>query len=182
MVKKNFTSLSNIILNVDIEKAKFNESKKIIEDKKMELDFKDNLLLKNCYTDELGFFIFKSNNVDIKYNYFKPDEKTLEIRLEIPGNVKCAFSHKIIGDETIITVRGRKMPDKYPESPRDNMFNLREFTDFELNIPLKVEDFVLKEGKTKEGYPKIINGICIVQYELVGRSEENNIISSDPDF
>ena len=166
MVKKNFTSLSNIILNVDIEKAKFNESKKIIEDKKMELDFKDNLLLKNCYTDELGFFIFKSNNVDIKYNYFKPDEKTLEIRVEIPGNVKIDVNHKDVGDNTIITIKGKKNKDKIPEELKDNLFNLREFGDFEVNIPLKIEEFKINQSKPKEGYPKFSNGICLIQYEL----------------
>ena len=177
---KEYLNITSI--NEDIVKSSFSNQEEILKDKIIKLNFDNEIFFKKAYIDELGFSIFKTRNFEPKYNYFKPDEKTLEIRLEIPGNVKCAFSHKIIGDETIITVRGRKMPDKYPERLKDYMFNLREFTDFELNIPLKVEDFVLKEGKTKEGYPKIINGICIVQYELVGRSEENNIISSDPDF
>ena len=29
-----------------------------------------------------------------KYNYFKPDENTLEIRLEVPGNVNCDVNLK----------------------------------------------------------------------------------------
>ena len=42
-----------------------------------------------------------------KYNYFKPDEKTLEIRLEVPGNVKLKPTHTVVGDETIITIKGK---------------------------------------------------------------------------
>ena len=140
----------------------------------MELDFKDNLLLKNCYTDELGFFIFKSNNVDIKYNYFKPDEKTLEIRVEIPGNVKIDVNHKDVGDNTVITVKGKKNKDKFPEELKDNLFNLREFGDFEVNIPLKIEEFKINQSKPKEGYPKFLNGVCVIQYELAKEGEDGS--------
>ena len=92
----------------------------------------------------LGFSFFKTGDFEPKYNYFKPDENTLEIRLEVPGKNECITSHKIIGDETVVTVKGKKIKDNQPKAPIYNLFNIREFSDFELNIPLKVEDFVLK--------------------------------------
>ena len=47
---------------------------------------KEKLILKKCQMDELGFSFFKTGDFEPKYNYYKPDEKTLEIRLEVPGN------------------------------------------------------------------------------------------------
>ena len=115
--------------------------------------------------------IFKTGNFEPKYNYFKPDENTLEIRIEIPGNIKCDVSHNVKGDETIITIKGTKIKDKEPKEHNDNLFNIREFSDFELNIPLKTENFQINQTRPKEGYPKIINGICIIQYELAKKGE-----------
>ena len=93
-IKENFKSLSNIISN-NIEETSFNEIKNILEEKKMKLNNKDVLTLKNCYFDELGFYIFKSSNVDIKYNIFKPDSDTIEIRIESPGNSKLKLIIKL---------------------------------------------------------------------------------------
>ena len=170
-VKDNFKLLLNIILNNNIKNASFSDNNKIIEDKKMKLEFKENLNLKKCYTDELRFSFFKAGYFEPKYNYFKPDEKTLEIRLEVPGNVKCEVKHDVIGDETVISIKGNKAKDKQPEKPNYNLFNIREFSQFELNIPLKVEDFKISKPKPNEGYPKFVNGVCIIQYELAGKSE-----------
>ena len=170
-VKDNFKLLLNIILNNNIENASFTDNNKIIEEKKMKLEFKENLNLKKCYTDELRFSFFKAGYFEPKYNYFKPDEKTLEIRLEVPGNVKCEVKHDVIGDETVISIKGNKAKDKQPEKLNYNLFNIREFSQFELNIPLKVEDFKISKPKPNEGYPKFVNGVCIIQYELAGKSE-----------
>ena len=169
-VKDNFKKLSSTILNDDIEKNEFN--KDIIEDKKIILEKKENLTLKKCYTDELGFSFFKTGDFEPKYNYFKPDENTLEIRLEVPGKNECITSHKIIGDETVVTVKGKKIKDNQPKAPIYNLFNIREFSDFELNIPLKAEDFKISQSEPKKGYPKFNNGICIIQYELAPKVKE----------
>jgi len=37
---------------------------------------------------------------------------------------------------------------------------MREFGNFELNIPLKVVDFKINQPKPKEGFPKFVNGVC----------------------
>ena len=181
-VKDNFKKLSKSFLIDNIDNNKFNED--IINDKVMKLNFDKNkeLSLKKCYTDELGFSLFKTGKFEPKYNYFKSDNNTLEIRLEIPGNCSCKINHKVEKDETIITIKGNKKKDSQPKEPNYNLINTREFTDFELNIPLKVEDFKIKEEKPKEGYPKFINGICLIQYELVTEGVEIGGISDSKDL
>ena len=129
----------------------------------------------------MGFSLFKTGNFEPKYNYFKPDENTLEIRLEVPGNVKLDVNHEVIGGETIIKVTGTKKKDNQPKEPNYNLDNIREFSEFELNIPLKVEDFKIKEKKPNEGYPKFVNGVCLIRYELSQKGEkaETDINSDD---
>ena len=181
-VKEKFKSLSNIILNNSIEEIPFTDNKTILEKKIIKLDLKEPLSLKKCYTDELGFSLFKTGNFEPKYNYFKADKNTLEIRLEIPGNTECNFNHKVVGDDTIITVTGKKIKDKKPENPNDELFNIREFGEFELNIPLKVQDYKINQTKPKEGYPKYVNGICCVQYELASKGENTKVVADSEDL
>ena len=137
------------------------------------MNLEKELNLKKCYIDELGFSLFKTGNFEPKYNYFKPDENTLEIRLEVPGITTCKVDHNIIGDETIIKVKGEKKKDSKPKELEDNLFNIREFSEFELNIPLKAEDFKISQEKPK----KLIfaNGICIIQYELAQKGKETEV-------
>ena len=171
-VKENFKNLSDTILNDNIENVSFTENEKILEDKIMKLNFNKELSLKKCYTDELGFSFFKTGDFEPKYNYFKPDENTLEIRLEAPGNTEIDVNHKVDGDETIITVTGKKKKDNSPKELKDNLFSMREFGNFELNIPLKVVDFKINQPRPKEGFPKFVNGVCCIQYELASKGEK----------
>ena len=171
-VKDKFKNISDVILADNIEKIPFTETEKIIKDKIIKLEYNKELTLKRCYTDELGFSLFKSGNVELKYNYFKPDENTLELRVELPGTVECFVDHKVIGEDTIITLTGNKYKDKQPKEPNYNIYNIREFGDFELNIRLKVEDYKITSKKPKEGYPKFVNGVCLIQYELSQKAEQ----------
>jgi hypothetical protein len=164
--------MSNTILNDNIEDVKFTDNDKILENKIMKLELDKELSLKKCYTDELGFSFFKTGDFEPKYNYFKPDEDTLEIRLEAPGNTICDVNHKVEVDETIITVSGQKTKDNLPKELKDNIFNIREFGNFELNIPLKIVDFKINQSKPKEGFPKFKNGVCCIQYELASKGEK----------
>ena len=166
-VKEKFKNLSHTFIKDDISNNQFIENDK----KLIKLDFEGDLSLKKCFTDELGFSFFKTGDFEPKYNYFKPDNKTLEIRIEIPGNKKCNVFHKILGDEIIITIKGQKLKDNTPEKEEDVLFNIREFSEFELDIPLKVQDFDIKQTKPKEGYPKYVNGVCCIQYELADQAE-----------
>ena len=165
-VKDTFLNLSGNFFTDDIKKDSFNED--IIGEKKIKLKHEKDLTLKKCYTDELGFSFFRTGDFEPKYNYFKMNENTLEIRVEIPGNKKCDISNKIIGDETIITIKGEKKKDKDPKNPEDDLKNIREFSEFELNIPLKVQDFEIKE--MKKDYPQWVNGVCCIQYELATKA------------
>ena len=137
----------------------------------IKLEYEKDLNLKKCYTDELSFSFFKAGYFEPKYNYFKPDEHTLEVRVEVPGNIKCSVTHKITENKTIIIVKGVKQIDKSPSKPEDMIFNMREFSEFELNIPLKVEKFEISQTTPKKGYPKFVNGVFCVQYELAKEAE-----------
>ena len=79
-----------------------------------------------------------------KYNYFKSNDNVLEIRIEVPGKVKINADYKVVEKETIITFKGNKMKDRVPTKISDNLFNIRTFGEFEINIPLKVEDFPIE--------------------------------------
>lgn len=68
-------------------------------------------------------------------------------------------------------IKGIKNPDKTPEKLADNLVNFREFGEFEFNIPLKVEEFKINQKEPKKGYPKFIDGVCIIQYELTTKGE-----------
>jgi len=175
-VKRNFKNLSSTFLNNKFEEVSFTDNKKILEDKIIKLNLKESLSFKKCYIDELGFSLFKTGNFDPKYNYFKPDENTLEIRLEVPGNTKCEVNHTIEGKYTIINIKGEKKKDKTPEKLEDNLVNIRDFNKFELKIPLNIEDFQIQ--KLKDNYPQFKNGVCFIQYELASKINDK---SAEPD-
>ena len=183
-VKDNFKILSTTMLTNSIQNFDFNSNEDILKDEKIQLKLKENkeenkdedLILRGGVVDELGSSNFKKGNLDLKYNYFKKDHQTLEIRIEIPGKIQSQISHKVIGDETIVTIKGTKQKDKYPENPKDDLFNKREFGEFELNIPLKVQDFKIIPTQEEEKLkPKFINGICCIQFKLASKEEENKI-------
>ena len=176
-----FINISQKILINPSFDGSFIKKQFIVGNKLIKLNFEDDLLLKTIFMDEFGLPFIKADNFVPKYNYFKPDPNTLEIRLEIPGNVKIDLNHKVVGDETIITVKGIKNKDKQPEKLNLNIFNIREFSEFELNIPLKVEEFQINQRGPKKGYPKFKNGICLIQYELAqeGAEERAEIISEE---
>ena len=171
-VKIKFKDLSGTILNNNVTESNFSSSDETMENKIIKLNLKEELSLKKCYMDELGFSFFKTGDFEPKYNYFKPNENTLEIRLEIPGNTKCTSKHIVEGEETKIIVSGVKNHDATPKKFEDNIFNIREFSKFEVVIPLKVEKFKITSTDPKEGYPIIKNGVFVVQYELAQEGKE----------
>ena len=73
----------------------------------------------------------------------------------------------------------RKKKDKSPEKPEDNIVNLREFSKFELNIYLPIEELQIIANKPKEGYPKFDKGICFIQYELAKEVTEEEVETGD---
>ena len=175
-VKNNFKNLSNIFLNNKLDEVSFTDNKKIINDKVIKLNLKEKLLFKKCHVDELGVSSFKTGSFEPKYNYFKPDENTLEIRLEVPGNTKCDVNHSIEGKYTIINIKGEKNRDKLPKKFEENIVNIRDFSKFVLNIELSAKDFQIQ--KLKEKYPIFKNGVCIIQYELSSQIDQK---TAEPD-
>jgi len=149
-IKEDFKLLSKTILKDTILDAKFTDNDKILRDKIIKLEYEKELTLKKCFIDELGFSFFKTGNFEPKYNYFLADETTLEVRLEAPGLSTCKVSHNIVGDETIITIKGVKSKDKKPEDFDKNLFNIREFSDYEINIPIKAEKFKIIQEEPKK--------------------------------
>lgn len=176
-VKKIFQDLSGTILNNNLNKEFFSSNDEIMKNKIIKLNLKEELSLKKCYMDELGFSFFKTGDFEPKYNYFKPDDNTLEIRVEIPGNTQCEAKHTIEGEETKIIVKGIKKNDSTPAKFEDNIFNIREFSKFEVVIPLKVEKFKIASKNAKKGYPIIKQGVFVIQYELAPEGQETKAVA-----
>ena len=157
-------------MNNDISKGTFTDTKNILKDKIIKLGLEENneLSLKKCFTDELGFSFFKTGDFEPKYNCFKPDKDTLEVRVEVPGNASCGINKKIEGDKTILHIYGEKKRDLTPKNPDDVFLNFREFNKFEIFIPLKVQDFEISSNKAEK---KVKNGVFCFQYELAEEGE-----------
>ena len=104
----------------------------------------------------------------------------MELRIEVPGNVKPLISNPVcIGENTYIQVKGKKNPDKELKDPdNDSIANTREFGDFNLQIELRTDKYkikkVLKENKIK-------NGILFVKYELENELNEEPLASVELD-
>ena len=182
-VKKQFKSMAETILKNNIKEISFNSNQDILKNKIIKLKIKEQeIQLKKCYIDELGFSFFKTGDFEPKYNYFKLDEKTLEIRLELPGNCSANVEYSIEKEETRIKVYGTKKHDKDPKNFEDNIFNMREFSNYEVNISLPTDTFRIASTKPKEGYPKIAKGVCIIQYELSEEGEKASVTNNEEDI
>ena len=165
-VKNVFKDIAPAILYKKIDNINFDQNEDILNNGLIQLKSKEELTLKSLYK------MFKP-----KYNYFKPDNNTLEIRLEIPGNSDCKVDNTIIGDKTRIIFKGSKKPDKSPKNPEDNLFNSREFNDFEVNVDLPVEKFQISpSSKPNKDYK---NGVYIAKYELANKAEEISFETKD---
>jgi hypothetical protein len=175
-VIEKFNIASSKILKEKIEIEDF-ISKEEIKEKKI-IALKDNskkIVLKKCYTDELGFQSFKGNGFEPQYNYFKND-KYIEIRVELPGSVEVPKVGRAIyiGDLTIIKIFGNKKKDKLPKKLEECIENTRDFGEFNIDIQFKTEKYKIKS------YPKkqyIKNGIFYIKYEIEEETIEDNASS-----
>ena len=126
----------------------------------------------------IRFFKLRNNRFEPTYNYFKKDNNTIEIRVEAAGN--CTINSKINyeGIYIIIKISEEKIQDKEPKELGDNLSNIKEFGKFSLEIPLKTEDYLIKNDK-----PKIstVSGIIILLYQLDIKKEEGEsfVINAD---
>ena len=102
--------------------------------------------------------------------------------LEVQGNFRNVDAFVQIMNNNYDKLHMYRIFEAIPDRQEDIIFNIREFGEFELNIPLKVQDFRINQTRPKKGYPKIINGIFCVQYELAPKGEEIKVIASDEEL
>ena len=158
-VKERFLEISKDIIdepkNIEF-KFDDNENEKCIK-----LNSKDNIILKKCLIDELGFSNLKGDGFEPKYSYYKKDKNTLIIFLECPGICSLTPDVYYEGVYNIIKLSGIKNKDKEPLKFEDSLFNTREFGKFSLEIPLKTEEFLISDIKPIEKS----DGIFIITVE-----------------
>ena len=71
-VKDNFEKLSKTILNDKIDKNLFNSTEDILNTNKIKLNKKEELSLKKCYTDELGFSFLRQEILSLSIIILSP--------------------------------------------------------------------------------------------------------------
>ena len=119
------------------------------------------IILKQCFIDELGFSNLKSNGFDPKYNIFEEDNK-IKVRVEVPGHSNIQSIIIEGGTYNIIKLTGKKTKDSKPEKLEDNIHNFREYGDFSLEIPVP-KDYNFKR---ENPFYKKIDGLHILEYNL----------------
>ena len=166
-IKERFIELSTEIIEKTNENQKLFKygdiisNEEIIKNKVIKLKAPQQITLKRCLIDELGFSNLKGNGFEPNFNYYKKGNNII-IRLEAPGNSSISSKLEYSGELTIINITGLKKKDKEPENNADNIHTTREFGEFSLDIPLKTEDFHLLNDDPKV-YDK--KGVIILEYK-----------------
>jgi len=173
-VKDRFKNLAKDFIKKPEKELQFDNSDNL-DKKSIKLYQPENIILKSCPIDELGFSNFKSNEFEPKYNYYIKGDQII-FRVEAPGNTTIESSFEHIGEYTIIKLKGTKKKDKEPEELEQNIFNSREIGNFSLDIPLKTEEYLIKNE-----LPKIEkkNGIFILSFKLEEKQSKVNIYNSN---
>ena len=163
------------------EKLQLNDlltNEEILENKVIKLKEEKDLTLKRCFIDEIGSQTFKGNGFEPAYNFFRNGE-ILEIRVELPGNVKPNVHRpEFHGENTIILIEGKKNRDKEPKNKEDNINDTRDFGDFNIDIIFKTEDYKIKPTIKKQDLKK---GILFLQYDLEDDKSEDRVTSVQDD-
>ena len=161
-------------LNEKITKDDFLSNEEIMEKKIFQLKEEKEITLKRCFIDEIGIQKFKGSGFDPQYNFFKNGD-LLEIRVELPGNVKPNISKPMfIQENTIISITGKKNRDKDPKNFEDNIDNTRDFGDFSLEIAFRTEDYKIRPEIKDQ---KLKNGLLLLQYDIEDDKSEEKMTS-----
>ena len=128
----------------------------------IKLNSNNEMILKKCLIDELGFSNFKANSFEPTYNIYKKDNKIV-VRVEVPGKVKIQSGLELSGEYNIIKITGEKKLDVEPEKLDDNIHNTREYGKFYLDLHLKTEEYLLSQEKPQIKY---VRGIYILEFNL----------------
>ena len=162
-IKERFIEVSKKIMknNPNFSKTDFLDTKNMLKQKQFKLENNNNFNLKQCYIDELGFSNIKDNEFNPYYNYYIKNNYLI-IRIEAPGNVDIEYNISYDAEYTIIELDGYKRLDKEPKNLTDNIFNSRQFGNFQINI------FLHSEHNIKNRKPIIFSksGILIIKFEL----------------
>ncbi len=168
-LKESFIEISKEIIEKSDNPLDLSDFCDEYNDNKLEsikLTKEKNITLKRCLIDELGFSNLNSNGFEPNYNFYKEIKDNIEkiiIRLEVPGNYSIE-SNVVYNEElTIIKLKGNKRKDKFPEKLEDNIFNSREFGPFNIDIPLKTEEYLIKNSSPTVSDKK---GILMIEYLL----------------
>jgi len=161
-VKDLFKELAKNIIEKPEKDIKFDNSDNL-DKKYIKLYQPENIILKKCYIEELGFSNFKSNGFfEPNYNCYKKDDQII-VRVEAPGNSSIESRIEIKGENTFIKINGTKIKDKEPEELEQNIYNSREIGSFSLRIPLKTEEYLIKNELPKI---EMKNGVFILYFKL----------------
>ena len=185
-IKERFVVLSQEIIEKSNENQKFQnedliEDKEILKNKIIKLKTPKTIILKRCLIDELGFSNLRGNGFEPQFNYYYQEEENkhkIIVRVEAPGNSKISSQLEYSGEYTIIKLVGTKNPDKIPKFKVENLHTSREFGEFNLDIPLKTEDYNIKNIKPIISDKK---GIIILEYECEIKSEKFDYSGKEDD-
>ena len=102
------------------------------------------------------------------YNCYKKDDKII-IWVEVPGNCNIKTKTEHSGEYTLLRIEGIKRKDKEPEKKEENLYNSREFGSFSFNVPLKTDEYLIKNEPPKVEDKK---GLIIIQFQLDEKKTE----------
>ena len=107
----------------------------------------------------------KSSGFEPNYSYYIT-ENAIIINVEIPGIFTLESSCQSIGEYNTIIIFGSKVNDLNITRGNNSFNNGREFGEFSLEIPIKLDGFVIKNEK-----PSFVqkDGIVSVFYKIEKR-------------
>ena len=161
-IKKNFIEFSKDIFDNIEESIKLNNFDNT-NNKLIKLNKPNNLVFKKWLIDINGYENIYKRGFIPAYNFYEKDDKFI-IRIEAPGNCSLSTSYYIKDEHSIIWIEGYKKKDKEPTEIKDNIYSNREYGNFILKIPLKFNEYNIKNEKP-EIYIK--NGIIMIEYKIL---------------
>ena len=144
----------------------------------IKLNSNNEMILKKCLIDELGFSNFKANSFEPTYNIYKKDNKII-VRFEAPGNNVIKSGLELSGEYNIIKITGEKKLDVEPEKLDDNIHNTREYGKFYLDLHLKTEEYLLSQEKPRI---KDLKGVYILEFNLAKKAEMEEYKNHEEDI
>ena len=178
-IKERFIAISKDIIEKTgseekITKESFDDSTPDM----IKLNSNNEMILKKCLIDELGFSNFKANSFEPTYNIYKKDNKII-VRFEAPGNNVIKSGLELSGEYNIIKITGEKKLDVEPEKLDDNIHNTREYGKFYLDLHLKTEEYLLSQEKPRI---KDSKGVYILEFNLAKKAEMEEYKNHEEDI